>query len=69
MTWREEERRSGIERRLSERRRTMPYDVHRLLIIDGITWIDPEAARRRQQIRRRADRETLAMKFIARARP
>jgi hypothetical protein len=69
MTWREEERRSGIERRLSERRRTMPYDVHRLLIIDGITWIDPEVARRRQQIRRRADRETLAMKFIACARP
>ncbi len=47
----------------------MPYDVHRLLIIDGITWIDPEVARGRQQIRRRADRETLAMKFIARARP
>ncbi|HEY3138038.1 MAG TPA: hypothetical protein VGL29_18585 [Blastocatellia bacterium] len=47
----------------------MPYDVHRLLIIDGITWIDPEVARRRQQIRRRADRETLAMKFIACARP
>jgi len=68
MTWREQERRSGIERRLTERRRTMPYDVHRLLIIDGITWIDPEAACRRQQIRRRADRETLAMKFISRAR-
>lgn len=46
----------------------MPYDVRRLLIIDGITWIDPEAVQRRQRVRRRADRETLAMKYVQQAR-
>jgi hypothetical protein len=69
MIWRGEERRSGSERRLAERRRTMPYDVQRLLIINGITWIDPEAVQRRQRVRRQADRHSLAIKFVEHARP
>lgn len=69
MTTSSEERRSGTERRVVERRRTMRYDVHTLLIIDGITWIDSENADRRRQIRRRGDREAVAIKFIQHARP
>jgi hypothetical protein len=66
---RSEEKRSGNERRLAERRRTMRYNVRALLIIDGITWIDSEGGERRQRVRRRADRETLAVKFVQRACP
>ncbi len=46
----------------------MRYDVDTLLIIDGITWIDPQNGERRQRIRRRADRELLALKFVQAAR-
>ncbi len=69
MTLRSEEKRSGNERRLVERRRTMRYNVRALLIIDGITWIDSEGGERRQRVRRRADREALAVKFVQRACP
>lgn len=69
MAWSGEERRITSERRALERRRTMRYDVSTLLIIDGITWIDPENGERRRQVRRQADRETLAIKFLQHARP
>ena len=52
-----------------ERRRTMRYNVSALLIIDGMTWIDPEDGERRRQVRRLSDREKLAMKFLHYARP
>jgi hypothetical protein len=69
MTWRDRERRAGRERRLVERRRTMRYNVRTLLIIDGITWVDPEGAERRRAVRRRADREALATAFVRHANP
>jgi len=69
MTWSGEERRSGSERRIVERRRTMRYSVRTLLIIDGITWIDPENGERRRQIRRSEDRRTLAIKFAQHSLP
>ncbi len=67
MTWRGEERRSDRERRVVERRRTMRYNVRTLLIVDGITWVDPEGDERRRGIRRRADRESVAIKFVQHA--
>jgi hypothetical protein len=69
MTWRGEERRADRERRLVERRRTMRYNVRTLLIVDGITWVDPEGDERRRGIRRRADRESVAIKFVQHALP
>jgi len=69
MSFRQRERRVGNERRIVERRRTMRYDVHTLVIIDGITWVDPEDGERRRRIRRRADREALATAFIRHANP
>jgi len=61
------ERRSDRERRVAERRRTMRYNVRTLLIVDGITWIDPEGDERRRGIRRLADRESVAIKFVQHA--
>lgn len=58
------DRRIGKDRRLVERRRTMRYNVEVLLVIDGITWIDSENDKRRQTIRRQADRESLAQRVI-----
>lgn len=69
MTWRGLERRVGSERRVVERRRTMRYNVRTLLIIDGITWVDPEDSERRRQVRRRVDREALAIMFVRHAHP
>ncbi|MFY9573430.1 MAG: hypothetical protein WAV20_18685, partial [Blastocatellia bacterium] len=69
MAWHGQERRSGNQRRVVERRRTMRYNVSTLLIIDGITWVDPEGGERRRDMRRRADREALAIKFAHRAHP
>ena len=69
MTWGGKERRADRERRLAERRRTMRYKVRTLVIIDGITWIDPEGDERRRSIRRRADRESVAIKFVQHALP
>ena len=62
--WQGEERRSGRERRAIERRRMMPYRVHTVVIVDGVTWIDADGTHRRQQIRRRTDREHLANKIL-----
>lgn len=67
MSWRGTERRSDRERRLAERRRTMRYNVRTLVIVDGLTWIDPEDDERRRSIRRRADRESVAIKFVQHA--
>jgi hypothetical protein len=69
MAWRAEERRSAAERRVVERRRTMRYDARTLLIIDGRTWIDPESGERRRKVRRHADRDALAIKFLQYSRP
>jgi hypothetical protein len=69
MTLREQERRAGSERRVVERRQTMRYHVRTLLMVDGITWIDPEGDERRRTVRRRADRESLATAFIRHANP
>jgi hypothetical protein len=67
MTPRQQERRTDRERRIAERRRTMRYHLRNLLIIDGITWIDPEGDERRRSIRRRVDRESAAIKFVQHA--
>lgn len=69
MAWNGEERRSKKDRRESERRRTMRYNVQTLIIVDGITWIDHEGNERRQTIRRREDREWLAQKVIEKTQP
>ncbi|HXG94485.1 MAG TPA: hypothetical protein VNN73_19235 [Blastocatellia bacterium] len=69
MSWDGIERRKNGERRAYERRRTMRYNVQTLLIVDGITWIDPEGGNRRQRIRRRADREAVASKVLQYTRP
>lgn len=68
MNWNGEERRSGSDRRLGERRRTMRYDVRTLVIINGITWIDAEGQERRQRIRRRQDRIAIARQLLDHAR-
>jgi hypothetical protein len=47
----------------------MRYNVKALVIVDGITWVDPEGNQRRQHIRRRDDRETLAVKIVHLTRP
>jgi len=69
MSWRGQERRGKTERRVVERRRTMRYDAHTLLIIDGRTWIDSEGGERRRKVRRNADRYALATKFLQHSRP
>jgi hypothetical protein len=69
MAWDGVERRNSRERRLHERRRTMRYNVHTLVIVDGITWVDPEGGNRRQRIRRREDREMIASKVSQYTRP
>jgi hypothetical protein len=69
MRWNGEERRSGSDRRIRERRRTMRYGVQNLVIIDGITWIDAEGQERRQQIRRHQDREAIVRMLLENARP
>ena len=69
MAWNGNERRKSGDRRLIERRHTMRYRVRNLIVVDGVTWIDPDGSERRQKIRRRHDRETLAIKFVNYAHP
>lgn len=59
-----ERRGTGIDRRKTERRRSMRYTADTLVIIDGVTWIDNEGTDRRRKIRRREDRERLARRII-----
>ena len=49
-----------VDRRKTERRRSMRYTADTLVVIDGVTWIDNEGTDRRRKIRRREDRERLA---------
>jgi hypothetical protein len=53
-----------VDRRNTERRRSMRYTADTLVIIDGVTWIDNEGTDRRRKIRRREDRERLARRII-----
>lgn len=69
MTWDGVNRRGSKDRRVVERRRTMRYNIFNLLVIDGITWIDSEAANRRRRIRRREDREKLASRIALYSSP
>ena len=47
----------------------MRYNLRELLIIDGMTWVDPEDGERRRHIRRHDDRQTVALKFMRLASP
>lgn len=69
MAWDGRERRSGRERRLIERRRTMNYNSQTVVIVEGVTWVDAEGMDRRRTIRRREDRERIATKIIRVASP
>lgn len=63
--WNGVERRSStIDRRKTERRRSMRYTADTLVIIEGVTWIDNEGTDRRRKIRRQEDRERLAKRII-----
>ena len=59
-----ERRASTIDRRKTERRRSMRYTADTLVIIEGVTWIDNEGTDRRRKIRRQEDRERLAKRII-----
>jgi len=59
-----ERRSSPIDRRKTERRRSMRYTADTLVILEGVTWIDNEGTDRRRKIRRNADRERLAKRII-----
>jgi hypothetical protein len=58
------ERRSKIERRKEERRRSIRYTADTLIVIDGVTWIDNEGTDRRHKVRRRQDRERIAKQIL-----
>ena len=63
--WNGKERRSTVvDRRKTERRRSMRYTADTLVIIDGVTWIDNEGTDRRRKIRRHEDRERLARQIL-----
>ena len=62
--WDGEERRSGHERRILERRRSVRYSARNLVILDGVTWVDSEGTDRRRNIRRAEDRQLLARKIL-----
>lgn len=59
-----ERRATEVDRRKTERRRSMRYTADTLVVIDGVTWIDNEGTDRRRKIRRREDRERLARLII-----
>ncbi|MEN3334615.1 MAG: hypothetical protein V7641_3980 [Blastocatellia bacterium] len=59
-----ERRDTVVDRRKTERRRSMRYTADTLVIIDGVTWIDNEGTDRRRKIRRREDRERLARQIL-----
>lgn len=63
-SWNGVERRSGVERRKQERRRSMRYTADTLVVIEGVTWIDNEGTDRRRKVRRREDREKIAKKIL-----
>ena len=59
-----ERRKTTIERRREERRRSMRYTSEMLIVLDNITWIDSEGTDRRRIIRRREDRERIARRIL-----
>jgi hypothetical protein len=59
-----ERRVTEVDRRKTERRRSMRYTADTLVILDGVTWIDNEGTDRRRKIRRREDRERLARRIL-----
>ncbi len=58
------ERRTKIDRRKEERRRSIRYTADTLIVIDGVTWIDNEGTDRRRKVRRREDRERIAKQIL-----
>jgi hypothetical protein len=63
--WNGVERRSStVDRRKTERRRSMRYTAETLVIIEGVTWVDNEGTDRRRKIRRQQDREWLARRIL-----
>ena len=59
-----ERRTKAVDRRSTERRRSMRYTADTLVVVDGVTWIDNEGTDRRRKIRRREDRERLAQRIL-----
>ncbi len=59
-----ERRKTLMERRQEERRRSMRYTSEMLIVLDNITWIDSEGTDRRGKIRRREDRERIARRVL-----
>ena len=63
--WNGVERRSStVDRRKTERRRSMRYTADTLVIIEGVTWLDNEGTDRRRKIRRQQGRERLARRIL-----
>jgi hypothetical protein len=58
------DRRSKIDRRKEERRRSIRYTADTLIVIDGVTWIDNEGTDRRRKVRRLEDRERIATQIL-----
>ncbi|HWP42159.1 MAG TPA: hypothetical protein VNO14_02910 [Blastocatellia bacterium] len=63
-TWKGIDRRSSMERRKQERRRSLRYASETVIVLDGVTWIDTEGTDRRRKVRRREDRERIARKIL-----
>ena len=59
-----ERRAKSVDRRTTERRRSLRYTADTVIVIEGITWIDNEGTDRRRKIRRQQDRERLAKKIL-----
>jgi hypothetical protein len=59
-----ERRASSVDRRTTERRRSLRYTADTVIVIEGITWVDNEGTDRRRKIRRQEDRERLAKRII-----
>lgn len=63
--WNGIERRTlRLDRRATERRRSMRYTADTLIVLEGVTWVDNEGTDRRRLIRRRDDRERIAKKIL-----
>ena len=59
-----ERRAKSVDRRTTERRRSLRYTADTVIVIEGITWIDNEGTDRRRKIRRQQDRERLAKRIL-----
>jgi hypothetical protein len=63
-SWDGTDRRSHLERRKRERRRSVRYAAETLVVIHGVTWVDDDGADRRRKIRRRRDREKVSNRIL-----